>query len=83
MNVVVHRLNPVKPTLNKFHRGSGCIKQAIKRVCYSLVTTCGLLMGFFLLDLFVFIEYITFPFTQHGFVHGERKKLKSKKRKYI
>ena len=33
-----------------------------------------------MLDLFAFIEYITFPFTQHGFVHEERKKLKSKMR---
>ena len=30
--------------------------------------------------LFVVTEYITFPFTQHGFVHRERKKLKSKMR---
>ena len=32
------------------------------------------------MDIFDVTEYITFPFTQHGFVHRERKKLKSKMR---
>ena len=32
------------------------------------------------MDIFDVTEYITFPFTQHGFVHRERKKVKSKMR---